>query len=72
VTDESGRLLRAATGARRTDARSSSSTIAIVARLGGYFIDLPPPVIRIPREHYIVDASSRLFDLNGKIKMEST
>jgi len=22
----------------------------------GYFVDLPPPVIRIPREHYIVDA----------------
>ena len=41
-------------------ARSSSSTIAIVAPRPGarvdYFVELPPPVIRIPRERYIVEA----------------
>jgi len=25
--------------------------------VGGYFVDLPPPVVRIPYDHYIVDAS---------------
>jgi OmpA-OmpF porin, OOP family len=57
VTDESGRLLR-----RYRRAPDGREIIIIdnrysgPPRLGGYFIDLPPPVIRIPREHYIVDA----------------
>ena len=57
VTDESGRLLRSY---RRTpdgreiiiiDNRYSGPPMPL-----GYFVDLPPPVIRIPGERYIVDA----------------
>ena len=57
VTDESGRLLR-----RYRRALDGREIIIIdnrysgPPRVGGYFIDLPPPVIRIPRERYIVDA----------------
>jgi len=57
VNDESGRLLRRYR--RMPDGRE---IIIIDNRYGGpptpfdYFVDLPPPVIRIPREHYIVDA----------------
>jgi outer membrane protein OmpA-like peptidoglycan-associated protein len=57
VTDESGRLLR-----RYRRAPDGREIIIIdnrysgPPRVGGYFIDLPPPVIRIPRERYIVDA----------------
>jgi outer membrane protein OmpA-like peptidoglycan-associated protein len=56
VTDQNGRLLRRY---RRTadgreiiiiDNHYSGSPI-----FAGKFIDLPPPVIHIPREHYIVD-----------------
>ena len=56
-TDESGRLLR-----RYRRAPDGREIIIIdnrysgPPRVGGYFIDLPPPVIRIPRERYIVDA----------------
>jgi len=56
-TDESGRLLR-----RYRRAPDGREIIIIdnrysgPPRLGGYFIDLPPPVIRIPRERYIVEA----------------
>jgi outer membrane protein OmpA-like peptidoglycan-associated protein len=56
VTDESGRLLRRYR--RAPDGRE----IVIIdnrysgpPRIGGYFVDLPPPMIRIPRERYIVD-----------------
>ncbi len=56
VTDESGRLLRRYR--RAPDGRE----IVIIdnrysgpPRIGGYFVDLPPPIIRIPRERYIVD-----------------
>jgi outer membrane protein OmpA-like peptidoglycan-associated protein len=56
-TDESGRLLRRY---RRT---SDGREVIIIdnrysgpPRADGYFVDLPPPVIRIPRERYIVDA----------------
>ncbi len=56
-TDESGRLLRRYR--RAPDGRE----IVIIdnrnsgpPRIGGYFVDLAPPVIRIPRERYIVDA----------------
>jgi len=57
VTDESGRLLR-----RYRRAPDGREIIIIdnrysgPPRVGGYFIDLPPPVVRIPRERYIVDA----------------
>ena len=57
VNDESGRLLRRYR--RMPDGRE---IIIIDNRYGGpptpfgYFVDLPPPIIRIPREHYIVDA----------------
>ena len=43
----------------RTARRSSSSTTAGAIRgfggYGGFFVNLPPPVIRIPRERYIVE-----------------
>jgi outer membrane protein OmpA-like peptidoglycan-associated protein len=57
VTDESGRLLRRY---RRTpdgreivfiDNHYSGPPMPV-----GFFVDLPPPVIRIPHERYIVDA----------------
>jgi outer membrane protein OmpA-like peptidoglycan-associated protein len=57
VTDESGRLLR-----RYRRAPDGREIIIIdnryggPPRVGGYFVDLAPPVIRIPRERYIVDA----------------
>ena len=56
-TDEDGRLLR-----RYRRAPDGREIIIIdnhysgPPRAVGYFIDLPPPVIRIPRAHYIVDA----------------
>ena len=55
--DESGRLLR-----RYRRLPDGREIIIIDNRYSrppmpfSYFIDLPPPVIRIPREHYIVDA----------------
>jgi len=56
VADESGRLLR-----RYRRAPDGREIIIIDNRysgplVAGYFIDLPPPVVRIPRERYIVDA----------------
>jgi outer membrane protein OmpA-like peptidoglycan-associated protein len=57
VTDESGRLLRRY---RRTP--DGREIMIIDNRYSGppspldYFVDLPPPVIRIPRERYIVEA----------------
>ena len=57
VNDESGRLLR-----RYRRLPDGREIIIIDNRYGGppmpfgFFVDLPPPVIRIPREHYIVDA----------------
>jgi OmpA-OmpF porin, OOP family len=56
-TDESGRLLR-----RYRRAPDGREIIIIdnrysgPPRAAGYFVDLAPPVIRIPRERYIVDA----------------
>jgi outer membrane protein OmpA-like peptidoglycan-associated protein len=56
-TDESGRLLR-----RYRRAPDGREIIIIdnryggPPRVGGYFVNLPPPVIRIPRERYIVEA----------------
>jgi OmpA-OmpF porin, OOP family len=57
VTDESGRLLR-----RYRLTPDGGEIMIIDNRYSGppsplgYFVDLPPPVIRIPRERYIVDA----------------
>jgi outer membrane protein OmpA-like peptidoglycan-associated protein len=56
VTDESGRLLR-----RYRRAPDGREIIIINNRysgpfVAGYFVNLPPPVIRIPRERYIVEA----------------
>ncbi len=31
--------------------------------IGGYYVDLPPPVLRIPADRYIVDADSAAPDL---------
>ena len=69
VTDESGRLLR-----RYRRAPDGREVIIIdnrysgPPRVGGYFIDLPPPVIRIPRERYIVDAQyARPDDIYGAL-----
>jgi OmpA-OmpF porin, OOP family len=56
VTDESGRLLR-----RYRRLPDGREIIIIDNRYSGpptpfgYFVDLPPPVIRIPRERYIVE-----------------
>jgi outer membrane protein OmpA-like peptidoglycan-associated protein len=56
VTDESGRLLR-----RYRRLPDGREVIIIDNRYSGppspfgYFVDLPPPVIRIPRERYIVE-----------------
>ena len=68
-TDESGRLLR-----RYRRAPDGREIIIIDIRysgppwVGGYFIDLPPPVIRIPRERYIVDAQyARPDDIYGAL-----
>ena len=68
-TDESGRLLR-----RYRRAPDGREVIIIdnrysgPPRVGGYFIDLPPPVIRIPRERYIVDAQyGRPDDIYGAL-----
>jgi outer membrane protein OmpA-like peptidoglycan-associated protein len=63
ITDRDGRLLRRI----RRDARGREIIIidnsfrppprpGIMVGFGGYYVDLPPPVIRIPRERYIVDA----------------
>ena len=41
---------------RQSTAAPSDNRYSGPPRVGGYFIDLPPPVIRIPRERYIVDA----------------
>jgi OmpA-OmpF porin, OOP family len=57
VTDESGRLLRRY---RRTP--DGREIMIIDNRYSGppspfgFFVDLPPPVVRIPRERYIVEA----------------
>ena len=64
VTDRDGRLLRRI----RRDDRGREIIIidnsfrpppprpGMVVGIGGYFVDLPPPMIRIPRERYIVEA----------------
>jgi outer membrane protein OmpA-like peptidoglycan-associated protein len=69
VADESGRLLRRY---RRTpDGREIiiiDNRYSGPPRVGGYFIDLPPPIIRIPRERYIVDAQyARPDDIYGAL-----
>lgn len=58
VTDSDGRLIRRA----RRDARGREVVIIDnrsrgPRRAGGFFVQLPPPVIRIPRERYIVEAN---------------
>lgn len=57
VTDPDGRLIR------RMRRDPSGRDVVIIdnrlrgpQRAGGYFVQLPPPVIRIPRERYIVEA----------------
>jgi outer membrane protein OmpA-like peptidoglycan-associated protein len=55
ITDADGRLLRRV----RRDARGREIVIidnSRAPRAGTVFIQLPPPVIRLPRERYIVDA----------------
>jgi outer membrane protein OmpA-like peptidoglycan-associated protein len=57
VTDADGRLIRRA----RRDARGREVIIIDnrprgPRRADGFFVQLPPPVIRIPRERYIVEA----------------
>jgi OOP family OmpA-OmpF porin len=57
VTDDNGRLLRRV---RRT---TEGREVVIIENNYGpqaattYFVDLPPPVVRIPRERYIVEAA---------------
>lgn len=56
VVDENGRLIR------RSRRLGDGREIIIIDNhyqgpaTGGYYVDLPPPVIRIPRERYIVEA----------------
>lgn len=56
VTDQNGRLIRRV----RRDAQGRQVVIIdnsfAGARRDSYFVDLPPPRIRIPRDRYIVDA----------------
>jgi len=64
VTDRDGRLLRRI----RRDDRGREIIIidngfrppplrpGMVVGIGGFFVDLPPPMVRIPRERYIVEA----------------
>jgi OmpA-OmpF porin, OOP family len=69
VTDESGRLLR-----RYRRLPDGREIIIIENRYSGppspfgYFVDLPPPVIRIPHERYIVeDEYARPNDIYGAL-----
>jgi len=57
VVDENGRLIR------RSRQLGDGREVVIIdnrhhgtAAVVGYYVDLPPPVIRIPRERYIVEA----------------
>jgi len=58
ITDDDGRLIRRS----RRDPRGHEviiidNSFRPAPRFGaGYYVDLPPPVIRIPRERYIVEA----------------
>jgi len=57
VTDEYGRLVRRSR--RGPDGREFvliDNRYRGPAVVGNYYVDLPPPVIRIPRERYIVEA----------------
>ena len=55
-TDESGRLLRRyRRGVDGRDVIIIDNSYRGPPRAGGYFVDLPPPRIRIPRQRYIVD-----------------
>ena len=58
VVDENGRLIR------RSRRLGDGREVVIIdnhfqgaAAAGNYYVDLPPPVIRIPRERYIVEAA---------------
>jgi len=56
VVDENGRLIR-----RSRRAPDGREVIIIDNHYqgpatGGYYVDLPPPVLRIPRERYIVES----------------
>jgi outer membrane protein OmpA-like peptidoglycan-associated protein len=57
VVDEDGRLIR-----RSRQGRDGREIVIIdnryrgPATVGSYYVELPPPVIRIPRERYIVEA----------------
>src|SRR5262245_1362407 len=57
VTDESGRLLRRyRRGADGREIIIIDNRYSGPAAMGAYFVVLPPPIIRIARERYIVDA----------------
>jgi OOP family OmpA-OmpF porin len=62
VTDREGRLLRRSrlVGGREIIIIDNSfrppPRPGYAPGFGGYYVDLPPPVVRIPRERYIVDA----------------
>jgi len=58
VTDNNGRLIRRS---RLVDGREViiiDNRVRGPRRAAGFFIDLPPPVVRIPSERYIVEADS--------------
>ena len=55
VTDGNGRLLRRVRRDERGREMSSSTTGFAGPRAANVFVQLPPPVIRIPRERYIVE-----------------
>ncbi|MBX6426196.1 MAG: OmpA family protein [Variibacter sp.] len=61
VTDDEGRLIR------RVRREPSGREIVIIdnsfgyERPDAYYVDIPPPVVRIPRERYIVEAERATF-----------
>jgi OOP family OmpA-OmpF porin len=64
VNDSEGRLLR------RFRRDAGGREIVIIDNsyrdpraVGGFYVDLPPPIIRIPYDHYIVDAADAPPDL---------
>ncbi len=74
VTDRDGRLLRRIRRDRRgreivlidNNYRGVGAAVAagvVAGAIGGYFVTLPPPVIGIPRDRYIVEAEDASPDL---------
>jgi len=69
VVDENGRLIRRTR--RWTDGREVVIIDNQGPATGSYYVELPPPVIRIPRERYIVEAErASAADIYGALVAE--